>query len=631
MQTGWQECTSVAIGVPSLSHGGVCVTSEQPTSRGSLREQIDQCISGGGQSLVFVQSRRRAETLACELTESGLRAGHHHAGLDSDDRRRLEQEYRVGKLQVLVSTGTLEMGLNLPARQVILYDLQSFDGTDFAPLSTNTVWQRAGRAGRRGFDTQGEVVLLAPSWDRSADRYVLGQFERILSGLSDKHALAEQVLAEISSGLARTRSQLDRALQQSLAAHQNRLPTVDQTVSEMIEAGMIVEVQEEGARAPVLKATTLGRIAVRQMLTPATVLSLARSFRPTTEDVELGLTFLDILLLCADTDDCEPLIPADFEELEDLGSHLSKEPSFLLRGSHAKVTGGFRANGRRLLAMIKTALVARDWTRTGDAGAVAARFGCYAFEVRRLSESLERLLTAAVAVMALSKDEEDAANDECIRILTDGALPLRERINALTSMVSNGLNEQTVTLTFVRGIGATLARRLQDAGITDIEELALVEPHELSKVRGISRNRATRWVEEAGSLIKSRSALILREFGAKVQTSVSTWPTDIDQYRLRRALDLAVRHHSDCFVVSGGLEPHRVRKDTDNFLCDCADFANGVTCKHVLAVRLSRRDPDLAPLVARLKSAAPSSELDLHQLWFEGGKSGNLAKKHHVA
>ena len=40
------------------------------------------------------------------------------------------------------STSTpLEMGLNLPARQVVLYDLQRFDGRDFVALSVNTVWQ----------------------------------------------------------------------------------------------------------------------------------------------------------------------------------------------------------------------------------------------------------------------------------------------------------------------------------------------------------------------------------------------------------------------------------------------------------------------------------------------------------
>src|SRR6185369_8137696 len=103
-----------------------------------------------------------AEALSAELRNAKIPAGHHHAGLDCNDRRRLEGEYRNGTLRALVSTGTLEMGLNLPARQVVLYDLQAFDGTDFFPLSVNTVWQRAGRAGRRGLDTHGEVVLIAP-------------------------------------------------------------------------------------------------------------------------------------------------------------------------------------------------------------------------------------------------------------------------------------------------------------------------------------------------------------------------------------------------------------------------------------------------------------------------------------
>src|SRR6185312_1411423 len=107
---------------------------------------------------------------SAEMLAAGVSAGHHHAGLDGANRRQLEGEYRSGTLRALVSTGTLEMGLNLPARQVVLYDLQAFDGTGFVPLSVNTVWQRAGRAGRPGLDTRGEVVLIAPSWDRDAER-----------------------------------------------------------------------------------------------------------------------------------------------------------------------------------------------------------------------------------------------------------------------------------------------------------------------------------------------------------------------------------------------------------------------------------------------------------------------------
>jgi helicase len=62
-----------------------CVRYQRATDKPRiLREVVDGCLSSGGQSLVFVQSRRRAEELARELIESGVAAGHHHAGLDSD-------------------------------------------------------------------------------------------------------------------------------------------------------------------------------------------------------------------------------------------------------------------------------------------------------------------------------------------------------------------------------------------------------------------------------------------------------------------------------------------------------------------------------------------------------------------
>jgi len=113
-----------------------------------LIETVTETVSDGSQCLVFVQSRRRAEELGAMLAAHNIRAGHHHAGLIHDDRRNVEAAFRNDELDVLVATSTLEMGLNLPARQVILYDLQAFDGAGFRPLSTNTVWQRAGRAGR---------------------------------------------------------------------------------------------------------------------------------------------------------------------------------------------------------------------------------------------------------------------------------------------------------------------------------------------------------------------------------------------------------------------------------------------------------------------------------------------------
>jgi len=582
-----------------------------------LREEVQRCIAEGGQSLVFVQSRRRAEALAAELRDAGISAGHHHAGLDSAERKRLERDFRAGELRAMVSTGTLEMGLNLPARQVVLYDLQSFDGQDFVPLSVNTVWQRAGRAGRRGLDTQGEVVLIAPSWDRGADRYADGQFEKITSSLGEGRALAEQVLAEVSSGLARTRAQLSRNLQQSLAAHQRRLPALDRVIGEMLDSGMLVEVPDELHRASALKATRLGRIAVRQMLAPSTVAALASSLL--SEDAR-GLTFFDLLLLCARTDDCEPLIPVGFEELDELGARLANECSTLLSGSHGEITSRFGLTGRRLLAILNTALVARAWTRAGDAASVAEDFGCYPFEVRRLAESIERIMTAGVAVVTPPKEKDCEESAAPVAMPCDDGPPLGERVRALAAMVACGVDEQAVTLTYIDGIGGTLARRLSESGITDIEDLAQIDTEELAKVRGISVARAGRWIGEAKAKLKSHSAFSFREHGQANTTTSECWESGIDPYRLRRALDLDVCRQGDGFAVSGGLEPHRVSRQGGTRSCDCADFAKGQICKHVLAVRLHLQDAELLALAGRVSQRGADGDLDLFHLWFDGGK-----------
>lgn len=574
---------------------------------------VQDCLSAGGQSLVFVVSRRKAEQLSKMLLAEGIRAGHHHAGLEKDQRQAMEHGFRRGELQVLVSTGTLEMGLNLPARQVVLYDLQRFDGWDFTPLSTNTVWQRAGRAGRRGLDSEGNVVLLAPAWDRQADRYLQGRFEPIHSGLNGPRPLAEQVLAEVASGLCRTREQLGRALAGSLGAHQKRLSGLPSLLEGMLQSGMLVETTAEETGKTRLKATRLGRIAVRQMLSPATVLRLAEQLNG--EDAQ-RLTFLDLLLLGALTEDCEPKIPADFEELDELSEQLSREPSALLRGPHATVVSRLKAQGKPLLTALKTALVARAWTRMGDAEKVGESFDCYPFEVRRLAESLERILTATKAI--LSMPDEDS--EESTPPFVDGP-DLEEKAKALLGMVSHGLDEEVITLTFIEGIGGKLARRIKESGISDIEELVEASPRELAKIRGISIKRARIWVRDAERMLKRRSALSLRERAHPKAKVVSGWPSDVDPYRLRRSLELRAIRQGRIWQVTGGLEPHTVSVATGKALaCDCLDHEKGHLCKHVMAVRRLRKDPSLLVLIRKLDQCASGEGLDLFQLWFDRGR-----------
>lgn len=574
-----------------------------------LMEILAPTIEGGGRSLVFVQSRRRAEQLACQISAQGLVAEHHHAGLDVSQRTRVEQALRSGRAQVVVATGTLEMGLNLPVRQVVLYDLQAFDGHDYQPLPVWSAWQRGGRAGRPGLDEQGEVVLLVPSWGVTTTHYLEGRFEPVRSGLSSERAVAEQILVEVASGLCRSEMQVERALHGTLGGFQRILRSPLKVVQTMLDAGMLCrrEDSQEEERQTTLKATRLGRIAVRHMLSPSAVLFAAERLRSlSTTD----LRFLDLLLIAIASGDCEPLLPPDFEELDHVASLLGKERSSLLASGLKNASQTLSLEPRRLLAVLKTALVARVWTRTGDAEATAKALGVYPFEVYRLMDSLERILAAMVAILDDPDTSKEGATADEPRVL--------ERLRALLVMVQAGLDEDTVTLTLVGGIGPTLARRLHAQGIRDIEDLAGSEAKDLASVRGISAERAKKIIRMAEEILPIRSAWCLREHGAVLSPVSADWPEDVDPYRLGRAMSLSVvRLPGAGWQVSGGTEPHVASGKREDLRCDCADSADGRVCKHILAVRLHLRDSRLTALSRRL-SETPTSTLDLHRWWLQG-------------
>jgi len=584
--------------------------SEKP---GLLVQEVARNISAGGKSLVFVQSRRRAEELSRYLQTHNLRAHYHHAGLTHEERRKIEADFRNTAIDILVATATLEMGLNLPARQVVLYDIQDFDGIDFRPLSTNSVWQRVGRAGRPGFDTSGEAVLLAPTWDHSVSLYEQGQFDSIYSGLADPRALAEQIIAEVVSGFARTPQQLKRIFSQSLAAHQQLLPDVDATIIEMCNADMLkqsIANESEGVtQAPLcsLQATHLGKIASRHLLAPATLLLFKRVLNN-----EQAPTFFDLLITATCSDDCEPLLPVNFEELDSLASRLAGESSSLLQRPQSLVIQLLDIRGKRLLSALKMALVIRTWTRSADTSFVAKEYDCYPFEVERLYRSLERLLLAMSGII-------EHRNDEAGELVPWGQyVPVSERIQALQRMVTIGLDECAATLTLVDGIGPKIAKKLQSIGIQDIEDLALAEPTDLCQLQGISHKRVARWIENAEVLVRSKSAFYYKEIGPTIQLAPADWPTDVDPYRLRRALDLRIAGaEGGRYLITGGLEPHIVQVDASHTICDCPDASKNHRCKHILALQFHKGDRKLRELAHQLNSIH-NERLDLFSLWFDG-------------
>ena len=94
------------------------------------------------------------------LVRAGV--GVHHAGMLPRYRRLVEQLAQRGLLRVICGTDTLGVGINVPIRTVVLTALTKYDGTRMRRLSAREFHQIAGRAGRAGFDTEGDVLALAP-------------------------------------------------------------------------------------------------------------------------------------------------------------------------------------------------------------------------------------------------------------------------------------------------------------------------------------------------------------------------------------------------------------------------------------------------------------------------------------
>jgi len=575
-----------------------------------LFETVNRNIKEAKQSLVFVQSRRRAVSLAERLREFGLTSAAHHAGFEHRDRKKIEDKFRKKQTQVLVTTSTLEMGLNLPASQVVLYDVQEFNGQEFKPLSTVSVWQRGGRAGRPGLDTSGEIVLFIPSWQKSGTKeYLQGKFEPIRTSLNKDSQLVEQILTEVASRLSRNAHQLHRNFQTSLALKPVSNKDIDIQLETMLDAGFLRRQADHSLplEKQLLTATRQGRVAVRHMLSPHTVKTLTLI-----NDISQELSFFDIALVVSSTPDCQPILPVDYEELNTLAAALSAENSFFL-GENSRIQG-LPISGKRLLSSLKMALLMREWTRHGDLPTLSEKYDLYPFEIKRLFESAIRILVGWVSLFG-KVDQDTESNSE-------GTYSLQKMINVFRVMLDQGLDEEQVTLTFVAGIGPTWARRIVDSGITDIEDLAMSTPDQLIELGHISLKRAELWINTAETLIKEQSAFQFKETRQvnRINGSVK-WESSIDPYRLRRSIDLDVQTLSEnIFQISGGLEPHLVEVQQHEYYCDCMDFKKGNHCKHILAVEANQNKENILKLRQLINPENLLQKLDLNSLWYGGAK-----------
>ncbi len=94
--------------------------------------------------------------------EAGIAA--HHAGKIPAFKEAVEGLFAAGLVKLVFATETLSLGINMPARTVVLENLSKFTGESHELLQPGDYTQLTGRAGRRGIDTRGTAVVLYSRW-----------------------------------------------------------------------------------------------------------------------------------------------------------------------------------------------------------------------------------------------------------------------------------------------------------------------------------------------------------------------------------------------------------------------------------------------------------------------------------
>lgn len=277
---------------------GAQVQIESAVGESVTARLVDAATSGDGQCLVFVHSRRAAESLADDLAgievgsavsvEAEIRGtartstgedladavghgvGFHHAGLRHTHRTMIEDAFRSGALDVVCATPTLAAGVNLPARRVVVRDHRRYTGDGWSPLPVLDVHQMFGRAGRPGLDPVGEAVLVADSREDGRtlrDRYLDGVPEPVTSSLATQDALRTHVLGAVAGGIAPTRSALLDVLGGTFYAFQadegTLVDVADLVLDDLVGEDLL-------ARDDGLAVTGLGRVVAEQFIDPHT-------------------------------------------------------------------------------------------------------------------------------------------------------------------------------------------------------------------------------------------------------------------------------------------------------------------------------------------------------------------------
>jgi helicase len=477
-----------------------------PAAGDPVASLVEETIKEGGQCLVFVSTRKSAEAqaqrlagpvralltpddlaaveaAAAQLDDGGegsptgkklhklARAGvaYHTAGLDSAQRRFVEQQFRAGRLKVLCATPTLAAGVNTPARRVVIRDLTRFEmGEGSRPLPVMEVRQMMGRAGRPRYDPYGEAVLLVKSADMKEqveETYLRGEVEAVGSKLAADAALRTHVLASIAGGYCTTVAQLEQFFQRTFWAQEVSQWIVRDRIEDVLSFLQDNDfVEPSGAR---LKATPFGARTSDLYLDPFSALRLRAALESSTPAPS---PWALLQAVCG----CPDLFPLYLRQGDDW-----VQERFWMHHEEMLV----EADGRDLeaaLSYAKTAFLLEDWMAETHLDVLEERYVVGPGDIRMRLDNAQWLLHGM-------RELARALRPDWAQPLTDLGLRLE-----------HGVKEELLPLIRLKGVGRIRARTLHANGFKRPADLKGVPAARLAMLPGFGPKLAADLLTQVG-------------------------------------------------------------------------------------------------------------------------------------
>ena len=467
-------------------------------------------VNDGAQVLIFVESRKRALSLAKQTAEalksknrsegkddagrdkvssyikallegdeselartlagvmSNLTA-FHHAGLSPHARGVVEDAFRDGAIKVLVATPTLAAGVNLPARRVVISSLTRYDYEQgcSSRINVNEYKQMCGRAGRPRYDEYGEAIIISNSVEEAFDQYINAELEPIRSTLRDERVLRRHILASIAMSDGMKERELYEFFSRTLLTEQYDskyiIPKFNAALEYLTVEGMI-------EYTDTLNATRFGRRVSMLYIDPESAVMMRSALSKIRRVKRLTVGLLHVITECPDFYPRLQLRSKDLDEAIMLIDEHGDE--FIDEVDEYSIS-------RSLLALYA-------WINEYSEKRLYESLGVEPGDMYRMIEVSDWLLYSMHSIAVLMNKRS---------ILRD--------IDILRYRVRYGIRDELIPLVTLEGIGRARARALYDNGFHDIKSIAGASIERLEMVKGIGRkvaesikNQAVRMVYE---------------------------------------------------------------------------------------------------------------------------------------